>query len=261
MHSIQFSLSGRLWERPTGYVNTLEEQISLIKAWGYDGIEVRYPVLPTLDQAAAVKAKMQEVGLAHSLTFCQGGMPDNEEKWVNIMRVIKTISELGGINMRVVIPGPEHFATVREMAEKAQPFGVRVLVHYHINTYCDSVARAVETMEGIHHPNVGILFDPAHMVLAGDTDIAAAVERLFPWIHLINIQDFHRSETGDIKGYDGNWACHLPLDPGGIDFAPFVQKIKELGYKGFLNVMTAVFEGEDIEAIAKNYHAAFSKLL
>ena len=264
MESIKLSLSGRLWERPTGYMNTLEDQIPVARRLGYGGMEVRYPLLPAGDDIARVRAKFQEAGMEPTMCFC-ASMPQNAAQWEDALRVIRTLSALGAPRMRIVISNPEQYAIARELADKAAPHNVRLIVHYHINTYCDSAARAVEIMEGIGHPNVRLLFDPAHVALAGDADIAGITERLLPWTDYINIQDFRRTDAdaGDIKGYNGFWLRNLPGEPGGLDFAAFVGTLKKIGYKGWLNVMsaTAPMDAKDPVATAQAYAEHFAKLL
>lgn len=254
---MKLSISGRLWETKQGYTITLPEHIQIASQLGYAGIEVRYPLLPPEEEIASTQEHLRKVGIEAVFCFC-AKIPHDEASWEDALRVAKTITSLGGNMMRVAVKEPEDLLKVRELAERIESLNLRILMHLHINTFCDSTSRCAEAIQTVDHPSVALLFDPAHLVLAGETDLIQATNQLLPWIGLINIQSVRRTEPtesqGSIRGYNDQWWEYIPAqEKGAIDFPLLLNHLRDSGYTGWLNVMPPTEPDEDAVATARGY--------
>jgi L-ribulose-5-phosphate 3-epimerase len=87
-------------------------------------------------------------------------------------------------------------------------------------------------MADVDRPNLKINFDPANMILYGTGDPVEALEVLGKHVISVHCKD------GDWPAMDRPDALgeERPLGEGKVDFAAFVSKLKELGYKGVLSI-------------------------
>jgi sugar phosphate isomerase/epimerase len=253
---MKFSISGRLWETKGGYRLGLLEQVGIARQLGYEGLEVRYPLLPAEGEAGAVRARLEDAGIAPTLCFC-AKVPVDAASRQDALRVVRTVRALGGDAVRLAVMKGEDLPAVREFAAAAADLGARVLLHLHANTACDTAEHAIHALETVGHPNAALLADPAHLALSGEKDIPGALARLRPWIAFVNVQDFRRTgpnePPGEVAGYDGRWTRVLPGDEGGVDWRGVLGALGGLGYRGWLNVMCATSASEDPVAVARVY--------
>lgn len=253
---MKLSLSGRLWETRGGYRAGLLEQVEVAKRLGYAGLEVRYPLLPEESAVAAVRARMEAAGIVPSLAFC-AKVPVDAASREDARRVVRTLRALGGDAVRLAVMKEEQLPGVRELAEDAAREDVRLLVHVHVNTFCDTPAKALHLLGEVAHPNVRLLVDPAQLALSGERDLPSALERLFPHTGFVNLQDFRRTAPGEPEGeaagYDGRWTRVVPGQAGGFDWRGLLGTLARLGYGGWLNVMCATLETDDPVEVARGY--------
>ena len=258
---MKLSLSGRLWETPQGYRAPLPEQIELARSLGYEGLEIRYPLLAAESEVFRIRELLETNRVEAALAF-HAKVPRALEDWHDAMRLIHISKALGVQFTRVAVFSIEELPSVRELACRAADHGIVLLLHLHINTWCDRPARMLEAVEIVNHPNAGALFDPAHVRLAGGRDVAAAIRDLGSLIRFVNIQNMRPLDPGEtepqIKGYGGGWARAMPEDPAGLPLREIIGLLHAAGYQGWLNVAAAVAESEDPRKVALSYSAFLS---
>ncbi len=95
-------------------------------------------------------------------------------------------------------------------------------------------------LKDLGRDNIGINFDPANMILYGTGDPIEALGVLAP--HVISVH----AKDGDWppKGVPGALGTERPLGQGSVGMPRFVAKLKEIGYKGTMNIER---ETEDLE--------------
>jgi sugar phosphate isomerase/epimerase len=81
-------------------------------------------------------------------------------------------------------------------------------------------------LKTLNHPNVGVNFDPANMILYDKGDPVAALRTLAPWLRQIHIKDATRTRT------PGAWGEEVPAGRGDVDWPAFFGTLRELGYRG-----------------------------
>ena len=260
---MKLSLSGRLWESPKGYRINLPEHIRQAALTGYTGVELRYPLLPAMEDIPSIRKLLSANKIQAVFAFC-AGLPIDDKSTADAQRVISIVKELGGTHVRIVIIKEEDFPSLKKLAGIAASSGVGLAVHFHTGTYCDSVDKTLKMLDFINDDNVCILFDPIHMVMAGEKDMAAAVGRIGSRIGLVNIQNFRQVPDDAPKSsriYGKNWKPAAPDDPEGLDFKTIISLLKKNGYDGWLNVMCTTGEDEDPSAVAAHYRNVLAPMI
>ena len=87
-------------------------------------------------------------------------------------------------------------------------------------------------LKDVNRPNVGINFDPANMILYGTGDPIQALDVLAPHVLSVHAKD------GDWppKEQAGALGTERPLGQGAVGIPRFVQKLKQIGFRGPLNI-------------------------
>ncbi|MBI5686264.1 MAG: sugar phosphate isomerase/epimerase [Verrucomicrobia bacterium] len=85
-------------------------------------------------------------------------------------------------------------------------------------------------LEELHHPALGVNFDPANMILYGKGDPIAAVRTLGPWIKHVHIKDAIRTKQ------PGTWGAEVPWGDGEVGATVFLNALKDVGFAGVLAI-------------------------
>jgi L-ribulose-5-phosphate 3-epimerase len=87
-------------------------------------------------------------------------------------------------------------------------------------------------LEDVHHPNLKINFDPANMILYGTGEPVEALDVLGKHVASVHCKDgdWPPREHPEALGEE------RPLGEGTVDFPAFIAKLKEIGYRGPLNI-------------------------
>jgi sugar phosphate isomerase/epimerase len=95
-------------------------------------------------------------------------------------------------------------------------------------------------LKSVDRDNIGINFDPANMILYGTGDPIEALGILAPKVISVHAKD------GDWppKDVPGALGTERPLGQGSVGMKRFVDKLKEIGYKGPMNIER---ETEDLD--------------
>jgi L-ribulose-5-phosphate 3-epimerase len=83
-------------------------------------------------------------------------------------------------------------------------------------------------LDSVDHPNLGVNFDPANMILYGKGDPIDAVGKLVSRVGSIHIKDAIAAET------PGQWGAEVPAGRGQVDWRRFFDVLTGAGYAGDL---------------------------
>lgn len=115
---------------------------------------------------------------------------------------------------------------IRILADVAGGLGLQLLLETGQETAKDLALFLGE----LNHPQVGLNFDPANMILYGKGDPVASLRILAPWIHHVHIKDARHAQT------PGTWGREMPWGDGEVGGAAFVRALREAGFSGALAV-------------------------
>jgi sugar phosphate isomerase/epimerase len=109
----------------------------------------------------------------------------------------------------------------------------------------------LEFLKDVGRPNLGINFDPANMILYGTGDPIEALEVLAPHVISVHCKD------GDWPPKDkpGALGAEQPLGKGSVGIERFIAKLKQIGFRGPLNIEREVEDPDQrrrdiLEAVA-----------
>ena len=153
--------------------------------------------------------------------------------------------EVSDFGAQLGVPGVAcHIGFVPENENDPDYVAVRAMVR----RVCDHCAKhnqifALETgqepagvllnfLRDVDRANLKINFDPANMILYGTGDPIQAVGMLASEVITVHCKD------GDWppKGVTGALGTEKPLGQGSVGMADFINKLKEIGYRGTLNI-------------------------
>jgi sugar phosphate isomerase/epimerase len=256
---MKIALSGRLWETPQGPSQNLEQQIEAAAALGYEGFEIRYPLLPQKSEWEQTRELLQRHNMQHVFSAA-GGTPSTPDKRDDFIRVLDTAAFLGAKYIKQIPRDDEsEIEAMRLAADLGAERGIKIVSQYHSNSLTDTVEKTERFFEKLDHPNVGIIFDACHIPFTESPvlPIEEVAARLRPWIDLANLQTYKPSVEGDglqhakINGRE--WSLASPGEEGGTDLRAALGVLRSQGYDGWLMVMPAVDPSQQPLEIARSY--------
>jgi sugar phosphate isomerase/epimerase len=92
----------------------------------------------------------------------------------------------------------------------------------------------------VDRPNLKINFDPANMIMYGSGDPITALSELAPNVISVHCKDGEWPERGSTIGL----GVEKPLGKGAVGMEQFINKLKQVGYKGILSIEREVEDPE-----------------
>ena len=244
---MRLALSSRLWESADGYAVDQMQHLAIARDLGYDGVEMRYPLLPRgPEEIRRVAATLRDLNLTAVFGPC-AGVPDDDESRADAARVMDVLQQLGARWVKCLPIREDQAAGMVQLADMAEAHGMILCTQLHAGTLTDTVARTEKFLRDVDHPSLRLIFDAAHLRIAGDPDLEGALQRLGPWLELVNVQCLSQDPAS------GTWA---PVLPGATDFAALLRALPSP--QPWLTVMPACVPGQDPTAVARAYRQALS---
>jgi L-ribulose-5-phosphate 3-epimerase len=92
-----------------------------------------------------------------------------------------------------------------------------------LETGQESAPELAGVLHKLNHPNIGVNFDPANMILYDKGDPVKALHILAPWIRQVHIKDARRTKV------PGTWGVEVPVGTGEVDWRGFFSTFKDVG--------------------------------
>ena len=91
-----------------------------------------------------------------------------------------------------------------------------------LETGQETAAALTHLLGRLNHPNLGVNFDPANLILYGKGDPVAALRVLAPWVRQVHIKDARRTRQ------PGTWGEEVVAGTGDVDWPKFFAALAEL---------------------------------
>jgi sugar phosphate isomerase/epimerase len=91
-----------------------------------------------------------------------------------------------------------------------------------LETGQETAHELADLLHKLNHPNIGVNFDPANMILYDKGDPVKALHILAPWIRQVHIKDAKRTKV------PGTWGEEVPLGKGEVDWHAFFSTFKHV---------------------------------
>ncbi len=178
--------------------------IHLVDLAMYPGYSPHFnPVTASPDEQCALADDLERRGLTvATLNAGDGllGVPASRERTVEYARAsLRLAKDLGayGVTMQSgVEPPPNEWLTVargvaddlRILGEEAAALGLELTLELHKSMLMASQQEAVDLMDLVDHPAVGVAIDPSHATYAGE-NVAAIARTLGPLVKHVHLRD------------------------------------------------------------------------
>jgi sugar phosphate isomerase/epimerase len=105
-----------------------------------------------------------------------------------------------------------------------------------LETGQETAPELADLLHKLNHPNIGVNFDPANMIMYDKGDPVKALRTLAPWVRQVHIKDAKRAKV------PGTWGAEVPVGTGEVDWRAFFTAFKQV----IFNVNLAIErEGDD----------------
>ena len=263
--SMPLSLSVRIVEAPckTRLHIPFEQVVELAAETGYAAVCLR----ASAGGVETPRSELQNMGqivLDHGLTVsmvtADSDVPLNNADGPNSLRDIgpslDVAEALGCRLIRICMKKREDIPWAREAAGRAAERGIRLAHQCHTTSLFEQVDGILEVLAEIHCPNFGIIYEPANLMLCGETYGAETLRRLQPYVMNAYVQNHRLS----LKGKDtlptfcrGDVSFdHLMIwDQGGVNMSEVFTGLSHIDYGGFFTIHQA--QGIQTRDDARNY--------
>ncbi len=124
------------------------------------------------------------------------------------------------------------YVAVREMTRLVCDYAASNGQTFALETGQEPAHVLLEFFRDVDRPNLRINFDPANLIMYGTGDPIEALSVLAPHIVSVHAKDGTWPKPGDPRGL----GSEQPLGKGDVGIERFVAKLREIGYRGPLNV-------------------------
>lgn len=211
---------------------TPDLQVSFAKELGFTGIS-----WTGFDQMAELKNALQSNGLKLYAVYFWGTI---EKEGFQIQPGLTDILE--------IMKGNEYFlwltinsqtwksnetesyqqalALIRNVADQALPYGVKVALYPHAGCWLDKTEQAYQLAQDSGKPNVGISFNLCHWLKVDgpETNLDLLIRKVKPKLFVVTLNGAEPP---------GDWDKLIqPLDKGTYDLKPLLKTLKSIGYTG-----------------------------
>jgi len=121
-------------------------------------------------------------------------------------------------------------SALRQLAEAAAPRGLIIGLENEAACNIATGAETARVIQALDHPNLGVIWDPANAMVAGETPFPTGYATL-PAARIVHVhaKDCH------VTGYKPTWG---PLGEMGIDWKGQLHALVRDGYRGAVNLET-----------------------
>jgi sugar phosphate isomerase/epimerase len=148
---------------------------------------------------------------------------------------VKNISAAAGIAKKMglklvtfhagFLPADETHPTFAKMCQRldtvADIFMVQNIL-LGLETGQETAQELASLLHKLNHPNIGVNFDPANMIMYDKGDPVKALHILAPWIRQVHIKDAKRAKT------PGTWGEEVVVGRGEVDWRGFFTTFKHV---------------------------------
>lgn len=222
--------------------DTPEKQVKLLKSLGYDGMEKK-----GIDNFAETLQTLDKYGLNLYTMYINIDLDDEEQPYDK--RLKEVFQKLQGrptmpwfyITSKQYKPSSEENDPVavpilREIADMAHEYSVKVMIYPHINFWVHNVQDALRVAEKVNRRNLGITFNLCHFLADQGTNAHSAfvplVEKSIPYIFAISLNGAD-NPTAEIMQSPDRWDHFIqPLGRGSFNTYQYLNAFIERGFEG-----------------------------
>jgi len=223
-----------------------EKDARLLKEIGYDGVCQVFDRGEKLAERVAAYDRVGLPVLSVYLNVYDQPIPASD---------VQPLANRGAmIELTIRKMTPQTVAAVRQTAEMAEGLNIKVALYPHFGFAVAAMPQAMELMEKVNHPNLGVMFNLCHFLKSEKAEdmekiLKAAGDRLFAV----------STSGADLNGK--SWATLIqPLDQGDFPQERLFRHLKKLNFEGPVGLQCYGIKGDKPELLKRSF-TAWSKIL
>ena len=250
---------------------SFEELVSIAAETKYDAVCMRASaggVQTPFDELRRMRETIENNNLHVSMVTADSKVPLNGDDGPDSLRDIgpslDVAEALGCKLIRVCLKKDEDIPHAREAAKQAADRGMCLAHQCHTTSIFERVDQIVANLEAIGQPNFGLIYEPANLMLCGESYGTDTLCQLAPHMMNVYIQNHQLDQEGPVSlptFCRGEVRFHhLPIwESGGIDTSKVFSGLHEIEWEGHFTIHQA----EGIETIdeARSYALRCAKFV
>ncbi|MDD5305190.1 MAG: sugar phosphate isomerase/epimerase [Elusimicrobia bacterium] len=245
---------------------TFEEQVGMLRDFGYDGIEIRVcdiapehrdkpysnwgnhkdPIGPS--NLAASAPRLKSAAAAVGVEICALGTYVNLRDPAGFDAIAASAVELGARMVRVNLPwydGREPYDALLELATagletveaSAKRHGVKAVLEIHHGSIAPSASAARRLLEGFDPEAAGAILDPGNMVHEGFESWAKGMDILGPYLAHVHVKNATWVLKDKPAGGPFVWEPRTArLREGHANWRAILTALRAAGYEGWYSI-------------------------
>jgi sugar phosphate isomerase/epimerase len=172
----------------------------------------------------------EDYSTLETIRITGGIAPDST--WSQNLRNIRAAAALARkLGMKLVtfhagfLPPDESHPTFAKMMRRLDEVADIFMVHnimLGLETGQETAPELAALLRKLNHPNIGVNFDPANMILYDKGDPVKALQTLASWIRQVHIKDARRTQV------PGTWGQEVVVGTGEVDWRAFFATFKQV---------------------------------
>ena len=206
------------------------------KVWGVTGRILRENNIAVV--SGMVGCIGEDYSTLESIRLTGGSAPDVtwEQNRKNFQACAAIASKMG---LKLVtfhagfLPSDESDPAFAKMMQRLDVMADIFMVHnilVGLETGQETAPELAELLHKLNHPNIGVNFDPANMILYDKGDPVQALRILAPWIRQVHLKDARRTQV------PGTWGEEVPMGTGEVDWRAFFATFKQVIFNVYLAI-------------------------
>ncbi|MEO1999457.1 MAG: TIM barrel protein [Planctomycetaceae bacterium] len=198
-----------------------------------------------ISQLREMHRQVRQAGLCVSMVTADSDVPLNNERGPESLRDIGPsldVAEAFECDLiRVCLKQDSDILHAKRSADRAAERGIRLAHQCHTTTLFEQVERALDVLQKIDSENFGLIYEPANLMLCGESYAADTLQRLQPHIMNVYVQNHVLAQDGEVELE--TWCLgprrfdHWPVwEPGGVDFKQVFIGLKSIQYGGYFTI-------------------------
>jgi len=250
---------------------SFEELVSIAAETKYDALCMRASaggVQTPFDELRRMRETIEDNNLHVSMVTADSKVPLNGDDGPDSLRDIgpslDVAEALGCKLIRVCLKKDEDIPHAREAAKQAADRGMCLAHQCHTTSIFERVEQIIANLEAIGQPNFGLIYEPANLMLCGESYGTDTLCQLAPHMMNVYIQNHQLDQEGPVSlptFCRGEVRFHhLPIwESGGIDTSKVFSALHEIEWEGHFTIHQA----EGIETIdeARSYALRCAKFV
>lgn len=250
---------------------SFEELVSIAAETKYDALCMRASaggVQTPFDELRRMRETIEDNNLHVSMVTADSKVPLNGDDGPDSLRDIgpslDVAEALGCKLIRVCLKKDEDIPHAREAAKQAADRGMCLAHQCHTTSIFERVEQIIANLEAIGQPNFGLIYEPANLMLCGESYGTDTLCQLAPHMMNVYIQNHQLDQEGPVSlptFCRGEVRFHhLPIwESGGIDTSKVFSGLHEIEWEGHFTIHQA----EGIETIdeARSYALRCAKFV